>query len=347
LGFGGQTIAIREGTSTVSYLHSDHLGSASAATNSSGVLTSWQRFDPWGKVRASANTMPTKQNFTGQYLDDTGLLYYNARYYDPNIARFISADTIAPGKENPQNRNRYAYTLNNPLKYIDPTGHCAEDASERENQRCFDAQRELEALGLTVVELWDWQSQHLEWILEAINDLMSAGQWSVATFKANMGIATGGTIDLIRGGKHPKNWFAAVNDKDLLHANQSITFYDDLFDQGKDKVKFYAVHEFAHIWDNAQGRSLSADLQDYTGSTGFRRNWPIGSCNFGTACYTPKGNTVTGYGRADAMEDWAETVAASVYPRSRFVAHLDPARMRYAREQIGTPALPSSQRNVR
>jgi RHS repeat-associated protein len=137
LGFGGQTIAMREGISTVSYLHSDHLGSASAATNSSGVLTSWQRFDPWGKVRASANTMPTKQNFTGQYLDDTGLLYYNARYYDPTTARFISADTIAPGKENPQNRNRYAYTLNNPLKYTDPTGHCGQPTdSAAETRAC-------------------------------------------------------------------------------------------------------------------------------------------------------------------------------------------------------------------
>jgi RHS repeat-associated protein len=95
--FNGKPVAMREGASTVSYLHGDHLGSASAATNSSGVLTSWQRFDPWGKIRASNGSMPTKQNFTGQYLDDTGLLYYNARYYDPNTARFISADTVVPG----------------------------------------------------------------------------------------------------------------------------------------------------------------------------------------------------------------------------------------------------------
>jgi RHS repeat-associated protein len=123
--FNGKPVAMREGASTVSYLHSDHLGSASAATNSSGVLTSWQRFDPWGKVRASANTMPTKKNFTGQYLDDTGLLYYNARYYDPNTARFISADTVVPSMANPQEFNRYSYVRNNPLRYTDPSGHCA------------------------------------------------------------------------------------------------------------------------------------------------------------------------------------------------------------------------------
>jgi RHS repeat-associated protein len=145
--FNGKPVAMREGASTVSYLHSDHLGSASAATNSSGVLTSWQRFDPWGKIRASNGSMPTKQNFTGQYLDDTGLLYYNARYYDPTTARFISADSIVPsagaltraphdpvataawgkakegGPANPQDLNRYTYVLNNPVRHTDPTGH--------------------------------------------------------------------------------------------------------------------------------------------------------------------------------------------------------------------------------
>jgi RHS repeat-associated protein len=56
-------------------------------------------------------------------LDNTGLYYYNARYYDPGIGRFISADTIVPNPANPQSLNRYSYCLNNPLKYTDPTGH--------------------------------------------------------------------------------------------------------------------------------------------------------------------------------------------------------------------------------
>ena len=60
--------------------------------------------------------------FTGQRLDETGLYYYNARYYDPTIGRFISADTFAQNFTNPQNLNRYSYVLNNPLRYTDPTG---------------------------------------------------------------------------------------------------------------------------------------------------------------------------------------------------------------------------------
>ena len=64
----------------------------------------------------------TDKLFTGQRLDDTGLYYYNARYYDPLIGRFISADSIVSDFKNPQAFNRYSYVLNNPLKYTDPSG---------------------------------------------------------------------------------------------------------------------------------------------------------------------------------------------------------------------------------
>jgi RHS repeat-associated protein len=56
-------------------------------------------------------------------LDDTGLYYYGARYYDAEIGRFISADSIVPDPMNPQAFNRYSYVLNNPVKYTDPTGY--------------------------------------------------------------------------------------------------------------------------------------------------------------------------------------------------------------------------------
>ena len=66
--------------------------------------------------------MNTVKQFTGQILDSTGLYYYNARYYDPTIGRFISADTAAPDMQNPQSLNKYSYCLNNPLNRTDPTG---------------------------------------------------------------------------------------------------------------------------------------------------------------------------------------------------------------------------------
>jgi len=69
--------------------------------------------------------MPTTIGYTGQRRD-TGLgslMFYNARYYSPLLSRFVSADSIVPEPGNPQALNRYAYVFNNPLKYVDPSGH--------------------------------------------------------------------------------------------------------------------------------------------------------------------------------------------------------------------------------
>jgi RHS repeat-associated protein len=62
--------------------------------------------------------------FTGQEYDAEYALYnYNARLYDPIMGRFISPDPVIQDPYNPQNLNRYAYCLNNPLIYVDPTGN--------------------------------------------------------------------------------------------------------------------------------------------------------------------------------------------------------------------------------
>ncbi len=66
----------------------------------------------------------TDFSFTGQRgLAAAGLMDYNARFYSPRLGRFISPDTIVPSPGNPQAFNRYAYVINNPLFYIDPSGH--------------------------------------------------------------------------------------------------------------------------------------------------------------------------------------------------------------------------------
>ena len=70
-------------TNGVTYLHGDHLGSVSLATNSAGAVVSRQDFDPWGKARGTSTIPQTSLNYTGQRLDGTGLLYYHALYTTP------------------------------------------------------------------------------------------------------------------------------------------------------------------------------------------------------------------------------------------------------------------------
>ncbi len=62
------------------------------------------------------------KKYTGQDDDGTGLLFYNVRYYDPAIGRFISADRLVPNPYNTQSFNRYMYVLGNPVRYNDPSG---------------------------------------------------------------------------------------------------------------------------------------------------------------------------------------------------------------------------------
>ncbi len=118
---GAKLIAQRKGTA-LSYIHQDHLTSTSVTSDSSGAQTSTIKYFPFGATRSTSGTIPTDKKFTGQRLDSTGLYYYGARYYDANIGRFISADSIVPDFTNPQCLNRYSYCLNNPLRYTDPTG---------------------------------------------------------------------------------------------------------------------------------------------------------------------------------------------------------------------------------
>jgi RHS repeat-associated protein len=135
---GSQLIAMRQFTTPTSsvlyFLHSDHLGSTSLTTDQNGNALTRQSYDAWGNVRYVTGTLPTDIGFTGQRLDNsTGLMYYGARYYAQGLGRFISADTIVPSPSNPQSLNRFSYTRNNPLKYIDPSGHVDCDKSQYGN----------------------------------------------------------------------------------------------------------------------------------------------------------------------------------------------------------------------
>jgi RHS repeat-associated protein len=124
-----QLVAMRSLTVTGSvlyYLHSDHLGSTSLASDANGaaVPDSRQMYYPYGELRVEGTSLPMDIGFTGQRKDATGLMYFRARYYSSGLGRFVSADSIIPDTKNPQAWNRFSYTANNPLKYTDPSGHC-------------------------------------------------------------------------------------------------------------------------------------------------------------------------------------------------------------------------------
>jgi len=105
-------------------LHADPLGSTALTTNGSGTTLDDHGYYAYGKDRRGSE-LHTTQRFTGQQGDATGLLYYGARYYDPQLGQFISPDTLVPDATNLFDYNRYMYARGNPMKYNDPTGHCS------------------------------------------------------------------------------------------------------------------------------------------------------------------------------------------------------------------------------
>ncbi len=105
----------------IQYYHRDHLGSTRLLTDESGNVRSNAEYEPFGKSTKSGEA-EENHLYTGKEIDASRLYYYGARYYDPEMGRWIERDPKGGVLENPMSLNRYVYCYNNPLFYIDPDG---------------------------------------------------------------------------------------------------------------------------------------------------------------------------------------------------------------------------------
>src|SRR6266571_2560544 len=117
------------GTAKTRYVHPDHLGSTNVVTDENGALVQTLDYYPYGATRVSVSTSTNeKRKFIGQFTDDSGLDYLNARYYNSTQGQFISQDPVFwgdPKQQNlrdPQSFNTYSYSLDNPITKKDPSG---------------------------------------------------------------------------------------------------------------------------------------------------------------------------------------------------------------------------------
>ena len=228
------------------------------------------------------------------------MYFYNARYYDGTLGRFLSADTIVPSPANPQSLNRYAYTLNNPLRYTDPTGHIANNPNELTR-----ADEILQILlndydvtidkdwGMIIGSFWNpgsWELAELETVLKGVNDLAKL-MGGAKQFRDNLG-----GVQMMRKAMNTPG--QATAHKVWLRSIGSGGF------SGQWEGVWTVVHELAHTWDAVNNWQFSKELEKYTRGKTTRRH----GYNYGGT--PPKG--------ADANftreEDWAESVTAFVYP---------------------------------
>lgn len=113
----------KNGRSMVKFYHPDHLGSGNLITDEDSSVVEYNHFMPYGEMLEGSVGAETNNLFNGKELDEsTGLYNYDARQYNPVIGRFISPDDRIAAYD-PQQINPYAYCRNNPVKYIDPSGH--------------------------------------------------------------------------------------------------------------------------------------------------------------------------------------------------------------------------------
>ncbi len=104
------------------YYHPDHLGSSSYITNLDGEVSQHIEYVPFGEVfiEERNNTWNTPYLFNAKELDEeTGLYYYGARYMDPKISMWLGVD---PLMEKYPSVTGYCYTMDNPIRFIDPDG---------------------------------------------------------------------------------------------------------------------------------------------------------------------------------------------------------------------------------
>ena len=128
------------------YLAKDHLDSIDGILDSAGNVVVAESFGAFGSRRSTSWTgiptatdlvkigSTTRDGFTShEHLNNLHLIHMNGRVYDPRLARFISPDPYVTLPYDGQGLNRYAYVLNNPLSFTDPSGFdpppCVESAA--------------------------------------------------------------------------------------------------------------------------------------------------------------------------------------------------------------------------
>lgn len=123
------------GTNTANgffYLHRDYQGSIMAISDANGAIKEQRQFGAWGEVDRFKkenseiqfdHSALLNRGYTGhEHFFEVGIIHMNGRMYDPKLKRFLAPDNFIQDPSNTQNYNRYAYVLNNPLKYTDPSG---------------------------------------------------------------------------------------------------------------------------------------------------------------------------------------------------------------------------------
>ena len=248
---GSQLLAAEEPYGT-KHFHLDHLGTPRLITDGAGVQLSLHTYYAFG-AEADTPTAGEKQ-FTGHERDSGTLDYMHARYYSPQMGRFLSVDPGGWNPSRPQSWNRYAYAINNPIRYIDPDGRDFYDIIEgvangwsssnlanlnRVEPRNLDYQR-----GQTVGDALAFATGTIESVI-GVNALLGGGSTTVlsgGTLAPVTGtVAAGGLVAAIHGSLTTVNAL-----QNLTHQASSTKGLENQVKKHEQKLADYTKNPDAH-----------------------------------------------------------------------------------------------------
>ncbi|EMK20705.1 RHS repeat-associated core domain-containing protein, partial [Leptospira kirschneri] len=120
----GVRIAALNEAGALAYYLTDQVDSVSTVLDDEGNTLSLMQYLPYGETFVQRGDLNFSPKFNSQELDrESGFYFFNARFYDPGIARFTSADSVIDGEFDTQGWNRFSYVKGNPIGAKDPTGH--------------------------------------------------------------------------------------------------------------------------------------------------------------------------------------------------------------------------------
>lgn len=195
--------------------HFDHRGSTIAQTDLDGTIIGEVSYDVYGEIVNKDDTVQTRFLFNGRdgvQTDSNGLYYMRARYYSPDLKRFINRDVVSGNIEESQTFNRYAYVNGNPISYIDPFG-LSRDPSI------------LGTIGNWIITGVDYAQIGLDYAgfipgVGAIPDGVNAGIYFVRGDNSNAALSAVAMIpvagDAIKGGSKVAKGFVKYGDLDTL-----------------------------------------------------------------------------------------------------------------------------------
>ena len=123
-----QLVSLNNRVEGRSFFHLDALRSTVNLTDGGGSARQSVLYDAWGNERDRVGASANKFTYTGHEKDEeTGLIYAKARFYDPEIGRFLSQDSLFGSPELTPTLNRYSYVGNRPTVMVDPLGLYGED----------------------------------------------------------------------------------------------------------------------------------------------------------------------------------------------------------------------------